>query len=343
MFWIWKAEGDAGVHHKKLGASFGVPETSSLVSRAPSGVPTLPRNCVMSPLLESFLVAKTAAGLSVRTLSWYRLFIAGFLDFCECRSLDQKQPETVEAYLAELRSRQVSPHTVSGCYRALSVWFGWLVKRGLLAVSPLHTVQRPRLPQKRAPYVRPAEFDLLLASIRGSDWTDARDRALLLALYYSGLRVAEALALTACDIDGPRRLLTVVSGKGDKTRLVPCHPQFVSELAAYRAGLPADPLPCLFVSNDGAGGIRGPLTPNGLRQMMRRRCAQAALPYLHPHAFRHGFAMLFLNNGMEMSAVSAAMGHSSVSVTESVYARWLPNGLLRQYDAALRRASVFDS
>jgi integrase len=76
---------------------------------------------------------------------------------------------------------------------------------------------------------------------------------------------------------------------------------------------------------------------DGIRQMLRRRCQAAGLRYMHPHLFRHGFAMLFLNNGMQLSAVSAAMGHSSQQITTDIYAHWLSDGLSREYETARAR------
>ncbi|MDI9549785.1 MAG: tyrosine-type recombinase/integrase, partial [Chloroflexota bacterium] len=56
--------------------------------------------------------------------------------------------------------------------------------------------------------------------------------------------------------------------------------------------------------------------------------------------FRHGFATSLLNAGMNLSAVSAALGHSSVVITEQVYAEWLIDGLSREYAEALARLTA---
>ena len=87
----------------------------------------------------------------------------------------------------------------------------------------------------------------------------------------------------------------------------------------------------------GDGGVRGPLTRDGLRQVLEGLCQRARLPHLHAHLWRHGFAMWTLNAGVELSAVSAMMGHSSTAVTQSVYASWQSRGLLKAYSDAMRR------
>ena len=79
------------------------------------------------------------------------------------------------------------------------------------------------------------------------------------------------------------------------------------------------------------------MVSEGVRMMLRRRCEAAGIRYASPHAFRHGFAMAWLNAGMHMSAVAAVMGHSSQAVTEAVYAHWQTESLSREYAQALRR------
>lgn len=295
--------------------------------------------------MEQFLLAKEAAGLSPRTLEWYRDQIAVYLAWLPC-ALDWDQPATVEAYLAAQRRLALSPSTVAARYRALSVWFGWLLRRGEIAASPIRAVDRPKVPKVLVEHVRLSHFRRLYASIgnspssglgTGEVWIDLRDRCLLLLLFWSGLRVSETLRLCLRDVDPAARLVTVRGGKGGKDRIVPCAPELGPEMLGYLMARPPWTGTELFLSNDGAGGVRGLMTASGVRQMLRRRSALAGVPYMSPHKHRHGFAMLFLNAGMPMSALAEAMGHSSEQVTANFYASWLTEGPSRQYEAARRR------
>jgi integrase len=226
---------------------------------------------------------------------------------------------------------------VAGHYRALSVWCAWLVKRGTLPDHPMRTIPRPKQPRHRIAYITPAELSVLLGAISTVAWSDVRDQALLRLLFYSGLRVGEAVALYAGEVDMHRRVLLVRRAKGGSARLVPFADEVAPPLLEYLYRRPPWPGPELWLSNDGYGGVRGLLTTEGVRQMLRRRCKAAGMRYINPHAFRHGFAMWTLNAGMELSAVSAAMGHSSTQITQSTYARWLPAGLQREYTEAYAR------
>lgn len=290
-------------------------------------------------LLTQFLLAKRAAGKSPRTIEWYREQLQTYLDWLPAH-LDWDRLEAIEAYLAAQRdpALALSANTVAARYRALKIWFGWLTQRKKLwPASPMAESEKPHVPKVVVDYVKPAEFRRLYETLGSDSWLDHRDRCIVLLLFWSGLRLGEVVGLNLGDVDTAARLVTVRGGKGGKDRIVPCAPELGPELLAYLMARPPWDGAELFVSNDGAGGVRGVLTPNGLRQMLRRRCKQAALRYMHPHAFRHGFAMAFLNAGMQMSAVSDAMGHSSEQVTASIYAHWLTEGLSQEYDQTRRR------
>lgn len=290
--------------------------------------------------LDRFCTAKTAAGRSERTVRWYREQIERYLDWIEARPenarVDPWQPDTVEDFLAGQRAKGLKPATVSARYRALSAWCGWLVARKHLAESPMTIIERPAVRREPVAYVRLTEFQRLYGAVAGDSWGDYRDRALLLLMFWSGLRVSEVVGLNVGDVDTAARLVTIREAKSGEGRIVPCPPQLGPVVLGYLMRRP--PLPghvdqaTLFVSNDGAGHVRGALTVHGVRLMLRRRCERADVRWLNPHAFRHGFAMEFLNAGMDMSAVSKALGHSNEQITAAVYAHWLTDGLRAEYD-----------
>lgn len=291
--------------------------------------------------LDRFCTAKMAAGRSERTVHWYKMQIAAYLDWLDDGELDPFAPETLEDFLAVERKRGLKPASVSARYRALSAWCSWLVARKHLAESPIGVVERPTIRREPVAYVRLDEFEQLYRSIAGDEWCDYRDRTTLLLMFWSGLRVGEVARLRVSDIDMASRLVTVREAKSGEGRIIPCAPQVGPQMLEYlvrRPPLPATMDPAtLLVSNDGAGTVRGPLSVWGIRLMLRRRCAAAGVRWLNPHAFRHGFAMEFLNAGMDMSAVSKALGHADEKVTAAVYAHWLTDGLRAEYDEVRER------
>lgn len=288
-------------------------------------------------LLTRFLVAKRAANRSASTVDWYERQISAFLLWAETPDGNGDDlPALIDGYLAAEQERGVKPSTVAARFRALSAWLNWCSRRRLIDHNPIPEMDKPTVPKEQARYVTLAECNRLLESIVGSDWTDHRDRLIVTLLFWSGLRASELTGLNVTDIDPQAGTVLVRHGKGQKARVVPTAPTLARLLLEYLYSRPAWQGPELLLSAYGAGA-RGQLTAAGLRMVLMRRCKEAKMPYLHPHAWRHGFAMAFLNGGADLSAVSAMMGHSSTAVTQAVYASWQTRGLLREYGEALSR------
>jgi integrase/recombinase XerC len=181
----------------------------------------------------------------------------------------------------------------------------------------------PQLPKTRAPkrprtLPRPASPDDAIALAKEAelaapnDWLGARDLAILLLLYGGGLRVAEAMGLTA-------RVLPVgqamrVTGKRGKTRIVPLVPAVREAIEAYVALCPyslTGEAP-LFV---GAKG--GPLNADLVRRAVRGARTRLGLPdSLTPHALRHSFATHLLARGADLRSLQELLGHASLSSTQ---------------------------
>lgn len=288
-------------------------------------------------LMERFLISKQAASCSPHTLRWYRMCITRYLEWVTEVGSEYKKPDTIEDYLAHLRQLKLASSTVSGYFTALAAWFTWCYQRDHIADNPLRHIAKPKQIKKVKNRVPKNDFIALYNSIGVNKWSDQRDKCILLVMFYSGLRATETVSLVPTDIDLDEQLIFVRRGKGNKSRPVPCHPLLVAELPTYLEMRPPFRAETLFVANDGHNRVRGPLSTAGLRMMLMRRFANAGLKYRSPHAFRHSFAIEFLNGGMEMSAVGAALGHASVKTTESEYAYWLTSGLKREYNEALKR------
>lgn len=294
-------------------------------------------------LLQRFLTAKEAAGRSPTTIDWYEAQISGFLLWLEAPQLaSDDMPALIDGYLAAERKRGVKPSTVAARFRALSAWLNWCGKRKLIDSNPIAELDKPSVPKEQARHVTLEECNRLLASIAGSDWADHRDRLIITLLFWSGLRAKELISLYVTDLDAQAGTVLVRHGKGGKVRIVPTAPTVGPLLLEYLYSRPPYTGPELLLSANGDGGVRGPLTQDGMRTVLVRLCKRAHMPYMHPHAWRHGFAMAFLNGGANLSAVSAMMGHSSVTVTQQVYASWQTRGLLREYSEALSRIQPYN-
>ncbi len=180
----------------------------------------------------------------------------------------------------------------------------------------------PQLPKTRAPkrprtLPRPASpaDAMALAEDAGAasdDWVGKRDLAILLLLYGSGLRIAEAMSLTANVLPIGRTLR--VLGKRGKTRVVPVVEAVREAIMAYAIDCPwtlVGQTP-LFV------GVRGgPLNPDLVRRAVRNARHRLGLPdTLTPHALRHSFATHLLAGGADLRSLQELLGHASLSSTQ---------------------------
>jgi integrase len=285
-------------------------------------------------LLHDFLTAKYAAGLSPRTIEWYRREIAALLNHLHHTDVSPG-PEEVEAYLAMRRARGIQPATLAGHHRALSSFFKWLVARRYIPAddNPMPHIAKPRVPRKEPRQAAFSDFTRLLKSLPRLTWLDFRDRLGIVTLFLTAVRVAELVGLAIDDYDFVESSLRVRSGKGGDARRVPLLPAIKVEFAAYMMTRPAWHGREVFLAADGGShGASNALTISGFRQMLKRRCAKAGLPYLNPHAFRHGLAMYLLNDkGAEMSLIQRILGHKLLQTTAALYARWRDDGVSSRY------------
>jgi len=177
---------------------------------------------------------------------------------------------------------------------------------------------RTRAPKRPRTLPRPAapddavELAETAAAAASEPWIGARDLAILLLLYGAGLRVAEAMSLTADVL--PIGSTLRVTGKRSKTRIVPVVPAVREAIGDYvrQCPYPLRGAVPLFV---GARG--GPLNPDLVRRTVAAARRRLGLPdTLTPHALRHSFATHLLAGGADLRALQELLGHASLSSTQ---------------------------
>jgi integrase/recombinase XerC len=219
------------------------------------------------------------------------------------------------AYLAARAKGGLSRASLARAMSSLRGFFKWLDRSGRLSNPALATVRAPRPPR---PLPRPlAEEEALEAlstatELQDEPWLAARDLALFTLLYGCGLRLGEALALNIAQ--APRGDGMVITGKGNKQRLVPVLPVVRQAIDVYLEQRPfskAADQP-LFV---GARGKR--LNPGVVQRQMRRLRALLGLgERATPHALRHSFATHLLAKGGDLRTIQELLGHSSLATTQ---------------------------
>lgn len=240
-------------------------------------------------------------------------------------------------FMASRRAHGASSRTLARTMSALRSFFRWLEADEVLRNRAILAVALPKVGHS---VPKPLTVDKARAVVDGGmaadlDWVTARDTAVLLLLYGSGLRISEALSIRTKDAPTPDRDVLRITGKGGKERAVPVLPIAVTAIARYREMVPY-PLERngpLFL---GAKG--GPLSPRLIQLAMERAREELQLPdTATPHALRHSFATHLLSTGADLRQIQELLGHASLSTTQ-VYTEVDRDRLLQIYDAAHPRA-----
>jgi integrase/recombinase XerC len=182
---------------------------------------------------------------------------------------------------------------------------------GYLSASPFAHLRNVRLPSKIVRVFTPDDLRQLLAACPATP-LGARDRAVLMTLLDTGLRVSELVRLTLDDVDLETQRLRVLYAKGNKQRVVAFSDDCGQELLRYLGARGREPGP-LFCASNQHGRLRQTvaLRPNGVKQMLRRLGRTTGLAKVHAHRFRHTFATWAIEQGARELDVQLLLGHSS--------------------------------
>lgn len=256
--------------------------------------------------LDKFLLSKSSAGLSSRTLDNYRLTITMFLDAIN-KPLAELTDDDFIYYLERYRQiRQVSFSRIKNMQSALSSFFSWLHKKRYIPSNPVAQLDSIKLPKTiKKPF---SDEDRELLKIQCEQ---LRDLALMEFLYSTGVRVSELTALNRSDINFNSNDVTVF-GKGSKERETYITPSAGIYLKMYLDSR-TDDNPALFVS------LHKPyrrLSKNGVERMLRELGRRTGIKNVHPHRFRRTMATNALNRGMPIEQVSRLLGHAKLDTTQ---------------------------
>ena len=270
-------------------------------------------------------------GLSDHTVDAYRRDLSQFFDYCDrvgVNSISDVERRHCRRYLAFLDTRSYARRSMSRKSSAVRSFYSDLVSREVVDVNPFDGVTRPKL-DKALPHALPTRtVNHAIELIDTSTPVGLRDRALVEALYATGLRVSELASLRIDDAGGDT--VTVV-GKGKKTRRVPIGKPAQDAIDAYLA----DGRGALASSIAGDAlwvGVRGGrLDPRGIRRVVAKRVAT------FPHALRHSFATHLLEGGADLRTVQDLLGHTDLATTQ-IYTAVTRKHLRGTYDRSHPRA-----
>jgi len=224
--------------------------------------------------------------------------------------------DDLTAFLGHLRKSGLEASSLRIAVVHLKIFFRFLVARGHLEADPADPLLSPKTASKLPETLNTDAITRLLESIDSHKRLGRRDLALLEMFYASGLRLSEICGARLEHLDLDDRFLRV-TGKGNKTRLVPVGEKALEALQRYlsheRPSLVTGRTSShLFLSVRG-----GPLSPDRVRQIVKERAKQAGLKEnIYPHLLRHSFATHLLENGADLRVIQELLGHADIGTTQ---------------------------
>ncbi|MCW5709910.1 tyrosine recombinase XerC [Shinella sp.] len=283
--------------------------------------------------------------LSDNTLDAYERDTRQFLAFltqhlaapARLKDIGDLRPADLRGFLAARRRDGAGARTLGRGLAGLRSFLRHLERKGLANAAGASAVRSPKQP-KSLP--KPLSDRQAIAVVDAHEqlaeepWIRLRNAAVLTLLYGCGLRISEALSLTPADFSGAPTALRI-TGKGDKTRIVPL---IAPALAGVEDYIKLCPFPLAEDKPLFRGARGGPLQPAIIQREMQKLRGALGLPdSATPHALRHSFATHLLAGGGDLRTIQELLGHASLSTTQ-VYTGVDSARLLEIYDRAHPRA-----
>lgn len=262
----------------------------------------------------------TERGLSDNYQLSTRRSLAEFADWCAATKkithIGQITQPVISEYLAARKRHGLAASSIRLVVVALKIFFRFLAGKGAVQRDPTETLALPRIERYLPETLNELQVERLIESIDTKRPLGLRDRAMLELLYASGLRISELAHARLENFNGEERILRV-TGKGNKTRLVPVGTKACAALAAYisterprfikrRTGSE------IFLSTRGTK-----LTTTRIWQIVKARAGHSGLEAnIYPHLLRHSFATHLLSNGADLRIIQEMLGHADISTTQ---------------------------
>jgi site-specific recombinase XerD len=207
-----------------------------------------------------------------------------------------------------LRDRKLATGTVENRMTSLHFFFKKVLKR----YDPeLYDMKLTRVPKKLPIVLSPEEVEKLIAAA-----PNLRYRIILLVLYATGLRRAEAARLKLADIDSQRMILHVRAGKNSRDRELPLTPKLLEALRAYWRACKVKPKVYMFPSRFKTTEEERPVSDKAVWHACVESARRAGLSKrMGPHTLRHTFATHLIESGTDLPTLQLLMGHQKLQDT----------------------------
>lgn len=252
---------------------------------------------------------------SERTIELYVRIISEMLEY-----IGKAEKDITESDLLNWRSTMSNLSSASICQRlsAANNYFSFLQMTGIVEKNVVSVLSRPSIKHKEKKFI---DIQMVRNMINAA--TNVRDKAMIMLLCSTGLRVSEFIGLTVEDFEKAKKDIdhaVIICGKGNKERTVFLNDEVIDLIDRY---LPVrnskdKGFDNLFLSNQG-----NPMEEERISKTLKVVARKADLPYadqISPHWLRAACASISLEKGAPVTVVRDLLGHSSIATT-NVYAK----------------------
>ena len=275
----------------------------------------------MEDLIDSFIrFLAVERGLSENYQLSTQRSLSEFAQWCARRkTITQARGVTLPVmseYLAERKRAGLSASSIKLIVVALKIFFRFLAAKAIINRDPSEALALPRIERYLPETLNELQVEQFLEKIDTKAHHGLRDRAMIELLYASGLRISELANARLENFSFEERVVRV-TGKGNKTRLVPVGRKACEALAAYLSAerpkfVKARTGSEVFLSERGTK-----LTTSRIWQIIKKHARRAGLEKnVYPHLLRHSFATHLLGNGADLRIIQEMLGHADISTTQ---------------------------
>jgi site-specific recombinase XerD len=264
--------------------------------------------------IDKFLDHLKSMGRSDHTVTNYAVDLTQFAEYLEkqnVKKISGINSDNLRGFIRDVMGFGLAKSSASRKLSALKGFVRWLYKREYIQADFAKELRGPKLPEILPRALSYKETERLITEGPEPGKSFERDRLLLEIMYGSGLRVSEVTGLNAEDVALGQRIFTV-TGKGDKTRIVPFSKTVQKLLEDWltKRNIESGPI---FVSD------KKPfkrLTVRTVHRVVERAAKRVGIHGISPHTLRHCFATHMLENGAPLRMVQEMLGHESISTTQ---------------------------
>ncbi|MBK7094621.1 MAG: tyrosine-type recombinase/integrase [Saprospiraceae bacterium] len=272
-------------------------------------------------MIKSFInYIKFEKRYSNNTVISYENDISQFCNYIAAQyGTDQMSSVThfmIRSWMVSMIQNGMTSKSVNRKLSSLRKYFLFLKRENIISINPTQKIIAPKIGKRLPSIIRKSEIELLLDErMGGSEFHEVRDKIIVNLLYNTGMREAELIGLKDQDVNYYNKTL-IVTGKGNKQRLIPLTDDIQTEIQLYiesrNAFFQKKQFDWLILTGKG-----NKLYPKFVYNVVFKNLSMVSSSVKRsPHILRHSIATHLSDENVEINALKALLGHASLSSTQ---------------------------